>query len=173
MAALLEHARGGDEHRKLIALFLLARYGTPAAPATPALVRLITERGADRRVDPVFKFDDIDWRRSLFDYRYYGLFRRMYDLDNPGETSVVALGVRALKAMGPGVERQAIRDLAAVLQDPAQDDDRKRGVIATLGEFGPGSAEPALRTALDDPSRSVRDRAAAALRALAEDRARR
>jgi HEAT repeat protein len=95
------------------------------------------------------------------------------DLGNPGETSVVALCVGALKAMGPGVERQAIRDLAAVLQDSAQDDDRKRAAIAALGEFGPGPAESALRAALNDPSRRGRDDARAALRAIAENRGRR
>jgi HEAT repeat protein len=93
------------------------------------------------------------------------------DLRTSGDTSVVAHGVRALRAMGPSVEQQAIRDLAAVLQDPAEDDDRKRGAIAALGEFGPGPAEPALRAALNDPSWYVRHHASAALRAIAGGRA--
>ncbi len=172
--ALLEHFRGGDEHRKLIAMFLLAQYGERAAPAAPALVRQISERGADRRVDIMRTLHWSDRPRLVGDGSEFMQLWRMYpDLVNLRETSVVALGVRALKAMGPGVEQQAIRDLAAVLQDPAQDDDRKPGAIAALGEFGPGPAEPALRPALDDPRPSMRDHVSAALRAIAEVRARR
>jgi HEAT repeat protein len=172
VAALLEDVRGGDEHRKLIAMFLLAQYGERAAPAAPALVRLISERGADRRVDIMGTLHSGDRPRMFGDGSELKQFWRMYpDLANRGEASMIGLGVRGLKAMGPRVERQAIRDLAAVLQDPAQDDDRKRGAIAALGEFGRGPAEPALRAALNDPSHSVRDDASAVLRAMAERRA--
>jgi HEAT repeat protein len=164
VAALLEHVRGGDENRKFVAMFLLAQYRERAAPSAPTLVRLISERGADRRVDIMRMLHWSDRPRYLTDGSEFMQLWRMYpDLANRRAASMIALCVRALKAMGPGVEWQAIRDLAAVLRDPAQDDDRKRGAIAALGAFGPGPAESALRAALNDPSRLVRDRASAAL----------
>jgi HEAT repeat protein len=172
VATLSEQARGGDVRRKLIAPLLLAQYGELATPAAPTLVRLITERDADRRINLVLTFD---WEET--GYRSgggYDLFRRMYpNLGDPGETSVVALGVRALRAMGDAAERRAIRDLIAMLQNPDQDDDLKCRAITGLREFGPEMAEAALRAATNDRSRRVRDHASAALHATTGSQARR
>ena len=172
VAALLDQSDAGDARRKLVALFLLAQYGEQATPAAPGLVRFITQRDSDRRIDLVLAFD---WGELADPGGGYELFRRMYpDLGNPGETSVVALCVRALKAMGESVEHRAIRDLIAVLEDPDRADDGKRGAIAALGEFGSEAAEPALRAAArNDTSPEIRDHASAVLRAITGGRARR
>jgi HEAT repeat protein len=73
----------------------------------------------------------------------------------------------------PEVIRRAAEALAAALADR---DARVRAAAASaLWRFGhAGSpAVPALRAALDDPSRSVRDSASATLRVIAADQARR
>jgi HEAT repeat protein len=171
VAVLRDQVRDDDKIKRAIALILLESFGERAAPAAPTVLQVMTERDADRRISPAFPMGwwDVLSGRGTNDP---SLPRFLSPLP-VGETSASSLCVRALKAMGEPVERRAIRELIGVLQDPDRDDDRKRGAITALGEFGSEAAEPALRAAMKDPSRSVRDNASAALRAIVEDRARR
>jgi HEAT repeat protein len=144
VATLVDQARGGDEVRRLIALFLLGQYGELAAPAAPALMRIITERDADRRINLGLQ---MYWWKSFRARGGHDQFQRRFPNPNtPGETSAVALCVRALIAMGGAISQRAIGELLAVVRDPDADDDRKRGAIVGLGEFGheAGEAIPAL-----------------------------
>jgi HEAT repeat protein len=156
VATLLDRARGGDEIHRLIALFLLAQYGELATPAAPGLLRIIAERDTDRRIHLGLQ---MYWWKSFGARGAESHFRRRFpDPNAPGETSLVALGVRALEAMGGAVEQRAIRELIAVIRDPAQADDRERGAVVALGEFGPGAAEaiPALVGVIRSRSESTR-----------------
>jgi HEAT repeat protein len=96
-----------------------------------------------------------------------------------GEPGVRSSAAQALAWMcydpapEPEVPRRAAEALAAALAD--RDPRVRSSAASALWRFGAaaGPAEPALRAAMNDPCRSVRDRASATRRAIAEDRARR
>ena len=144
VAVLRDRVRDPDEIQRALAIILLTTFGERAATAAPTLLPVITERDADRRIQLHFRL------------RWWGELngREVSDpshprLHNPlpvGETSAIALCVGALKAMGEPVERPAIRELIGIIRDPDRADDRKRGTIMAVGEFGPVAVEavPAL-----------------------------
>jgi HEAT repeat protein len=72
----------------------------------------------------------------------------------------------------PEVAWRAVEALAAALAD--RDPEVRSGAAWSLMRFGADArtAEPALRSAMNDPDRRVRDNASAALRAIADGRAR-
>jgi HEAT repeat protein len=138
VAALADEVQRPDEVRRLTALYLLAQYGELATPAAPTLMQLITERDADRRIHLGLR---MYWWK-LFGTKGGDDSRRPFpDPSTPGETSAVALGVRALIAIGGAVEQRAIRDLISIVRDSDGDPDRKRCAIVALGEFGPEAVE--------------------------------
>ena len=80
----------------------------------------------------------LDWWLWLREYqRHPGTIAKIFQDD----TSLIAAGIRTLKALGRQVKRRSIRDLMAVLREPDGDLDRKRRVIIVLGDFGPSAAE--------------------------------
>ena len=172
VAILRDQVRDHDEIKRAIALILLESFGERGTPAAPTLLQVITERDADRGINPAFPMSW--WQSFSAGEANDPSHPRFLELPPVGETSAIALCVRSLRAMGEPVERRSIRELIAVIQDSDQDDLRRRGAIIALGEFGSTAAESALRAASsNDPSREVRDQAVATLRVIAEGRARR
>lgn len=158
LSTLVDQVRGDDEIHRLIALSLLGEYRELAAPAAPALIQVVTERDADRRIHLDLR---MYWWKSLNASGAGDLFQEQFPAQQaPGDTSAIKLGVRALIGMGAAVERRAIHDLIAVVRDPDRDDCQKRGAIVALGEFGPrtGEAIPALLGVIRSGGRSA-DRA--------------
>jgi HEAT repeat protein len=143
-AVLRDKVRDDDEVRRFIALVLLVSFGEGAEPAAPALMQVIAERDADRRIHLFLQMGWWNWLigREAHDPSH----RRFINSMQLGQTDAIALSVRALRSMGEAVERRSIRELIALVQDPAQDDVRRHGAIIALGEFGPAAAEaiPAL-----------------------------
>ena len=133
---LRDLARGGDETRCRIAMILLEPIGEAAAPLAPDVMRVITGPGADRKINLRGR---LDWWESLVGREGPG-FRRFVEGTARGETTAIAPGVRALRAMGASVERRAIPDLIAMVRQPGGDPGRNRRAIIALGEFGPSAA---------------------------------
>ncbi len=142
VSALAEHVRDGDDVRRSIALVLLRWIGEPAAPSAPTILRVIEAQDNDRAVH--IGLLRMSWWLAVS--RWVAAKPIVIGPAVEGRPSVIALGVKAIKAMGNSVERAAIRDLIAFVQDPDQPADRKRGAIAALGDFGPSAADavPAL-----------------------------
>jgi HEAT repeat protein len=138
-AVLRDEVRDDDEVKRIIALVLLVSLGEQAAPAAPALLRVIAERDADR---DIHLFLQMSWWNSLIGREAHDPSgRRFINSMQLGSTSAVALSVRALESMSEAVQRRAIRELIAMVREPDLDDVRKRGAIIALGEFGPAAAE--------------------------------
>jgi HEAT repeat protein len=138
-AVLRDEVRDDDEVKRFIALVLLVSLGEQAASAAPALLRVIAERDADRNIH---LFLPMSWWNSLIGREAHDpSHRRFINSMQLGSTSAIALSVRALESMGEAVERRAVRELIAMVREPAQDDVRKRGAILALGEFGPAAAD--------------------------------
>ncbi len=141
VSALTGHVRDGDDIRRSIALVLLHWIGEPAASAAPTILRVIETQDNDRVVP-------INSRMSWWVAVSSWITARSMVIGPAveGRSSVIVLGVKALRGMGKPVERESICELIAVVQDPNRPADQKRGAIVALGDFGPsaGQAVPAL-----------------------------
>jgi HEAT repeat protein len=135
---LLDFLRDGDDIRRRMAMILLGSIAEPAE--FPAVWRAITAPGADRQV----KLGDcMYWWEAL--QRGPGWIAFGAEIGR-GDTSLIAFGVRTLKAMGVSIQRRSIRELMTILREPDGDPDRTHCAIIALGDFGPSAAEavPAL-----------------------------
>ncbi len=142
VAALLDRIRHSDEFSRLIGLFLLSEFGEMARPAVPTLIRVMTERDADRMISLNVRSR---WSKRLDPGGIaFQVARVIREPNVLHDTSATALCVRALGVIGDGAEQQAIHDLIAAI--PGTDDDRTRSAIVALAEFGPKAVEavPAL-----------------------------
>ena len=70
-----------------------------------------------------------------------GWYAKLPTTIGQGDTSLVAFGVKTLKAMGVPIQRRSICELMDRLRDPNGDPDRTRFAIIALGDFGPSAAE--------------------------------
>ncbi|MHB1560030.1 MAG: HEAT repeat domain-containing protein [Isosphaeraceae bacterium] len=141
VSALAEHLRDGDDVHRSIALVLLHWIGEPAAPSAPTILRVLKAQDNDRTVPINVR---MSWWHTVS--QWMNGKPMVIGPVVEGRSSVIALGVKALRAMGRPVEQAAIRDLIAVVQDPNRAADQKRGAIVALGGFGPlaGEAVPVL-----------------------------
>jgi HEAT repeat protein len=133
VSILLDFLRDGDDIRRRIAMILLEPIAGPAE--FPAVWRAITAPGADRQVKVR---DRMNWWEAL--QRGPGCIAFSPEIGR-GDTSLIAFGVRTLKAMGVSIQRRSIRELLDMLREPDGDPDRTRCAIIALGDFGPSAAE--------------------------------
>jgi HEAT repeat protein len=156
VSALISALEDGDTQVWFHSVTALARIGSAAKPAIPALLEDLKSggrRGANAK-----------WYRSAF------------ALGNMGPTSLPQLtaaltdshaGVRAgvAKALGWLAEEAAVAlpDLIALLQD--EEEEVRRNAAESIGKIGP-SAIPAIAIALDSPDHNARKAALTAVTTL-------
>jgi hypothetical protein len=97
-------------------LILLEPIAGPAG--FPAVLRAITAPGAERQVN---LRDRMNWWEAL--QRGPGSIAFSPEIGR-GDTSLIALGVRTLKAMGVSIQRRSLREPMDMLREPDGDPDR-------------------------------------------------
>ena len=161
VAVLRDQVRDGDEIKRAIAMILLEPFGEPAAPAAPTLMHGHHRAGRRPQDSPGLPHGLVGDRSA--GRKGGDASRRRF---RPRDQSARGLGRRALRPRPEGHGRggRASGDPRAdrgARRSRVGDDDRKRGAIVALGEFGPRAAGaiPALVErdpgAGEDPSRTL------------------
>ena len=108
VSILLDFLRDGDDIHRRMAMILLEPIAGPAE--FPAVWRAITAPGALRQVNLRDRMNWYEWLR-----RGPGWIAFSPEIGR-GDTSLIAFGVRTLKAMGMSIRRRSIRELMDMLR---------------------------------------------------------
>ena len=116
VSTLLEFIREGDDTSRRIAMILLEPIAGPAQAS--AVLRAITQPGAEGKINLLGR---LSWWESVGAVEGGPGFRRLIKGTMRTETSLIEPGVMVLKAIGAQVERRAIGELIATVQQPGVD----------------------------------------------------